>query len=30
MLIFNEAFKLNILNDDKIEQRAENFTNDHS
>lgn len=28
--VFNEAVKLNILSDEKIEQEAENFPQDHS
>jgi len=28
--IFNESIKLNVLNDKKIEEQAENFQKDHS
>lgn len=28
--IFNEAIKLNLLNDDKLEEKAENFQKGHS
>lgn len=28
--IFNESMKINILNSEKIEEKAENFPNDHS